>query len=1048
MRKAGDSYPRLVAVYAILSLFWLVGGNWLLSVLWSRGGMDWGDVVKDLAFLVCSVLLLLWLLRRYTDTCCELSSMYDGVFDAANDAFLIFDASGTVVAANRKAGEIYGYPLERLVGLSGRAIVHPDRHPLFEKFLQASPAELDATSIESEDRRADGSSFPVEVRGGVVSFRGKPHRLAIVRDISQRTRMERARVTAEARWQHALDFVDDAICLVALDDTIMEANQAFYRLTGLAPDTAVGRDITIIHPETEEGSCPVCLARRERRDVFVPMAKDHPCNAFGRPIEVMLRMVRDNHNVPQYVLMGIRDLSRFEEMREQLLLLALSAEVGEALTRGRELPQMLQGCAELLVARLGCAFARIWTLSTGERMLRLRASAGIYTHLDGPHALIAVDDHVKVGAIALHKRPYLTNQALGDPQITDQEWARQEGMVAFAGHPLMIGERVVGVMALFARQPLSALVAEALAAIADQVALGIDRSWGEAELLRKNRALHILGECNAILVRAKSEAEFLRQICEAIVEKGGYRLAWIGLKENDPKRTVRVAASSGDTTGYLVGIRVSWADAELGHGPTGTAIRTGEVTVCHDLAGDPAFAPWREEAWRHGLLRSVAIPLRENEEVLGALNIYAADAGVFSGEEIALLRELAVDVAYGIRVLRDREAALLAAGERRELERQVRQGQKMEAIGTLAGGIAHDFNNILAAILGFSDLAKHKLPPDSDLHSDLDNVLQAGKRAKELVAQILAFSRQAEQERRPIEMYLIVKEALKLLRASIPANIEFRLDIDANAGAVLADPTQIHQVVMNLCTNAYHAMRDCDSGVLAVSLEPVEIGAGGQAVAVLDPGHYLLLTVSDTGCGMTPEIQERIFEPYFTTKPRGEGTGMGLAMVHGIVRGYGGDIRVESEPGSGSTVRVYLPREADKATAMERIIAQQLPGGTERVLVVDDEPTVLQLHGNMLTRLGYQVTAFGSSMDALTAFSLHPGDFDLLLTDMAMPGMPGDVLVERVKAIRADMPVLVCTGFSDRLTPERAQSLGIGKVIMKPLLFGELATAIRQSIDR
>jgi len=381
-----------------------------------------------------------------------------------------------------------------------------------------------------------------------------------------------------------------------------------------------------------------------------------------------------------------------------------------------------------------------------------------------------------------------------------------------------------------------------------------------------------------------------------------------------------------------------------------------------------------------------------------------------------------------------------------QLQKQLTQAQKMESIGTLAGGIAHDFNNILAAILGFTDLAKYKLPEGSDLRHDLDNVLQAGLRAKELVKQILAFSRQAEQERQPLEVYLVLKEALKLLRASIPTTIAFQLAIDEKSGAVLADPTQIHQMIMNLCTNAYHAMRTNDSGVLGVALRPVEI-CEAEANGLLRPGKYLELAVSDTGCGMTPAIMERIFDPYFTTKPQGEGTGLGLAMVHGIVTQYGGEIRAESTLGHGTTFRVYLPQAAREAPGVERIIAQQLPGGNERVLVVDDEPTVLAMHASMLERLGYQVTALPSSQEALAEFASRPQEFDLLLTDMAMPGIPGDILAHKIRQLRPDIPILMCTGFNEKLTPERAKAVGIGKIIMKPLLFRELATSIREFID-
>ncbi|MCX5876170.1 MAG: GAF domain-containing protein [Deltaproteobacteria bacterium] len=931
MRTIRYSFWITLAVYGIVALLWLLVGDWLIAdTMHAQTKMLW-DTAKDLAFVLWSLGLIAWLLARHHKTYREFSASYEGIFQSANDAFLLFDHTGTIIDANRKACELYGYPLEHLKGLTGRDIVHPDHYHLFEKFGRATEKELEQT-IRSIDVRADGRSFPTEVRGAIISHQGKPHRLAIVRDVSARHTLEQGKVVTDQRLQ------------------------------------------------------------------------------------------------------------------EQLALLSLSAELGVALTKGSDLAEILQHCAELLVRHLDAAFARIWTLKSGEAMLHLVASAGMYTHLDGPHSRIPVGEAYKVGAIAFYRTPLLSNSVVGDPQITDQEWAKREGMVAFAGQPLLIGDKVVGVMGIFARHPLSEVVLQALGAVADEVALGIDRMWAEAELVQKNRALRTLSACNEILVRAQEEAKFLADICQAIIQQGGYKMAWVGLKENDPASGVRVAASAGDAVDYLTGIKTSWGDNEWGHGPTGKAIRTETLTYCNDVEHCDGFTPWREAAREHQVGSSLAIPLKQDGDTMGALNIYAAEAHGFGEAEVTLLQELAVDVAYGIKVLRERAEARKGVEEKVRLEQQVRQGQKMEAIGTLAGGIAHDFNNILAAILGFTDLAKYKLPEGSDLHHDLDNVIQAGQRAKELVKQILAFSRQAEQERRPLEMYLVLKEALKLLRASIPATIAFQLAIDEKSGAVLADPTKIHQVIMNLCTNAYHAMRANDSGLLGVALRPVEIGEA-EANGVLRPGKYLELAISDTGCGMTPEIMERIFDPYFTTKPQGEGTGLGLAMVHGIVTQYGGEIRAESTLGQGTTFRVYLPQATREASGIERIVAQQLPGGNERVLVVDDEPTVLAMHTGMLERLGYQVTALPSSQEALAAFSSRPQEFDLILTDMAMPGMPGDVLAHKIRQLRADIPILMCTGFSEKLTPERAAAVGIGKIIMKPLLFRELATCIREFLD-
>ena len=387
--------------------------------------------------------------------------------------------------------------------------------------------------------------------------------------------------------------------------------------------------------------------------------------------------------------------------------------------------------------------------------------------------------------------------------------------------------------------------------------------------------------------------------------------------------------------------------------------------------------------------------------------------------------------------------------ETRNLERQLRQAQKMEAIGTLAGGIAHDFNNILAAIIGFSELAMLGIPAESPVHADLEQVLRASLRAKELVKQILTFSRRTEQNVQPLRLQSIVKEALKLLRASIPTTIELRQQIAEEVGMVLADPTQIHQVVMNLCTNAYQAMRE-KGGVLGVVLEPVELGQADVANKIaLKPGNYLRLSISDTGSGIAPEIMERIFEPYFTTKKQGEGTGLGLSVVHGIVQGLGGHVSVYSEPGQGTTFHVYLPVLPSQADILQvgAVTTAQIPTGNERVLVVDDEEGVMVMEQRILTGLGYTVRGFTDCTEAMDEFFRHSDAYDLIITDMNMPRISGAELTEAVKAVRPGIPVIMCTGFSEIMNEEKARRLGINKLVMKPLTVKELAQAARQVLD-
>ncbi len=386
----------------------------------------------------------------------------------------------------------------------------------------------------------------------------------------------------------------------------------------------------------------------------------------------------------------------------------------------------------------------------------------------------------------------------------------------------------------------------------------------------------------------------------------------------------------------------------------------------------------------------------------------------------------------------------------KKIECQLRQAQKMEAVGTLAGGIAHDFNNILTPLLGYSELALTDIPPGAEqAQADILEVLKAGERARELVKQILTFSQQHEQERQPLHMQYIVKEALKLLRASLPTTIEIKTAIDAECGLVLSDPTQIHQVLMNLCTNAYHAMRD-QGGVLGVTLKPVEIKEEDTGRFVgLGPGRYLRMEVSDTGCGMAPELIEKIFEPYFTTKKKGEGTGLGLSVVHGIVISHGGHISVYSEPGQGTTFIIYFPQYEDAGTLdeIDRQVAEEPPQGTERLLVVDDEETIVDVENRILTGLGYQVTGVTSSQEALQLFARQPDAFDLVITDMTMPKMTGLGLARQLLALRPDLPIILCTGFSETVNEQSAKAIGIREFIMKPIDRTALATVIRKALD-
>jgi PAS domain S-box-containing protein len=388
-----------------------------------------------------------------------------------------------------------------------------------------------------------------------------------------------------------------------------------------------------------------------------------------------------------------------------------------------------------------------------------------------------------------------------------------------------------------------------------------------------------------------------------------------------------------------------------------------------------------------------------------------------------------------------------AEEERTRIEAQLRQAQKMEGLGTLAGGIAHDFNNILGIIVGYSEMVHMDADEGSPVRENLREVLKAAGRAKDLVRQILAFSRLGEQEKKPVQVGLIVKEATKMLRASLPSTIEIQMNV-ASKGVVSADPTQIHQVLMNLCTNAAHAMRDA-GGVLGVSLTdlPFEPESSLPHPDLL-PGPYVTLAIKDTGHGIEPSILDRIFDPFFTTKEPGVGTGLGLSVVHGIVKSHGGVIEVKSLPGKGTTFQVFLPC-MESAPGPQALEAAPLPRGRERILVVDDEPVLAMITKQMLEHLGYEVDYRTNGIEALEAFRHQSKEkpFDLVITDMTMPYLTGTDLAKELFKLQPDLPILLCTGFSEKVDAEKAGRLGIQGFLMKPVVVRELAEMARKALD-
>jgi PAS domain S-box-containing protein len=384
--------------------------------------------------------------------------------------------------------------------------------------------------------------------------------------------------------------------------------------------------------------------------------------------------------------------------------------------------------------------------------------------------------------------------------------------------------------------------------------------------------------------------------------------------------------------------------------------------------------------------------------------------------------------------------------EKKKMDAMLQQAQKLESIGSLAGGIAHDFNNLLFPIVGLSEIMLNDFPPGSPKHHDIQQIYKAGNRGRELVQQILSFSRQSERHLIPVHIQKILKEVYKLCRATIPADIPITRDIQTDCRPVLADPTQIHQIAMNLITNAYHSVEPT-GGSISIQLKEITYSQDDNPADHLESGAYVMLSVSDTGTGIDPVIKDKIFDPYFTTKEKGRGTGLGLATVYGIVKAHGGDIRVYSEVGEGACFHVYLPVLEKTETIDTHEQRQTIPKGTEHILLVDDEPSIVHLEKQMLERLGYRITSFTGSKDALAAFETDPSQFDLVLTDMNMPHLNGMQLAKKLIAARPDIPIIICTGFSERTNITKIEASGIRGLLMKPVGMMDLAHKVREVLD-
>ncbi|MCI5123075.1 MAG: response regulator [Candidatus Electrothrix sp. AR5] len=676
-------------------------------------------------------------------------------------------------------------------------------------------------------------------------------------------------------------------------------------------------------------------------------------------------------------------------MEEQIRLLSLDSKIGMTLTQKTNLQEMLHQCCTLLVSHLNIAFVRIWLFDERKSTLTMQASAGIYPNTDGEERVKDIHDNDRISDIALTRNPQLRNIISKNRTIHDQEWLLKEYSTVFAGYPLLVEDEIIGVIALFSENILSETAMKSIRGAVNEIALGVQKKRTEFALIASER-MH-------------KEAQRIAKIGHWDLSLPTNELRW----SDELFNIFEMSAEYRGIVSYDFFIKkVHPDDREFLKKAYSESLKN---RTDFDLTHRILFKDGRIK-YLHEKCKS---EYDENGNPLRSIG---------TSQDITALK--------------------VAEIEKEEAEGRFRQAQKMEAIGTLAGGIAHDFNNLLNAIIGYSDILLLELSESSETHQYARQINKAGNRATRLVRQILTFSRRTEEERQLIQIHLIVKEVIKLLRSSFPATIEIRQNIN-DCGFVTADSTQLHQVIMNLCTNAFHAMRE-RKGVLEVRLEQVHLDQDISLLAGdLPEGQYICLTVSDTGYGIDKITMIRIFEPYFTTKKKDEGTGLGLSTVHGIVLSHGGGLAVESEVGQGTTFKIFLPiAESASILPQEKEVVRTRAKLSGRILFIDDVEFNVQLGTHVCKRIGCSAKGVTNSLEALALFREAPEDFDIIITDQTMPNLTGFELAVEMMKIRSDIPIIMVTGHSDNVDEQKAKEMGIREFLTKPLDMNILAEAI------
>jgi PAS domain S-box-containing protein len=988
-----------------------------------------------------------------------LQSHQERTLSALGEGLQVIDRNGIIIYENPAAAAMLGWEANELIGRFGHDLIHHSRadgshYPQAECKILATL--LDGVPRRVDDEvfwRKDGTSFPVAyICTAMRDETGEIDEIVVAfRDITERKRLEKKQNELAAIVASS----DDAIIGKSLDGIITSWNRGAEKVFGYSAAEASGQPILMLIPADRQHEEAVILEKIKSGEAVehfetVRLRKD------GQPIHVSVTIspLRDGSGRVIGASKIARDITEQKQAEVRIQRLnrtyAVISGINQTILHVRDPQAVLEAACRIAVDKGKLRMSWAGKFDAATQSIIPIASAGV---VEGYMDLLNINLHDETrnsgpAAQCVRSGQYvICNDIAHDPIMAPwRDAALQRGYRSAVAFPLKVEGEIIGIFNLYSGDADFFDKEELLLLdeVADDIGFALEVNQNES---KRKRAESELRATNARYTRQEAALIALTRACaqrQANIPEIKREVAQIAADTLEVERVSiwRYQRARESLLCQELFCRSNRSHAE-GTSLSGgdfpayfRALADGNVIAAHDAYRDPRTTEFSETYLR---------PLGISSMLDTPIHVMGVVTGVICCEQVGPARQWAADEQTFALAVANLVSLLLAEEERQQIEGQLRQAQKMEAIGTLAGGIAHDFNNILAAIIGYTEMAKRRAANDPTVVKYLEAVFQAGTRAVSLVKQILTFSRPREaQERKPIEIGTVVQEPLKLLRASIPSNIEFEVSLDANLPSVLADATQVHQIVMNLCTNAAHAMKD-RPGRLGVRLEKFTVDkflAGANAG--LRTGPYVRLSVSDTGHGMSRATIVRIFEPFFTTKGPGEGTGLGLSVVHGIMQSHGGAITVYSQPGEGTVFHLYFPITAEENKEAAAITEEAPVGHGERILFVDDEIPLALLGQSMLEELGYVVENKNNVVEALALVRANPAAFDLVITDLTMPLMVGTDFAQQLLALRPGLPIILTTGYSASLTPERVREMGIRELLLKPHTIQSLGMAVHR----